>query len=244
MIKNKKLGIYLTAGFPTLDSLPQQINQLEEFPIDFIEVGLPFSDPLADGPTIQATSQRALQNGMNTALVFEQLRAVRTAKDLYIMTYFQLVHSFGVERFLDACLSVGVKQLILPDLPLEIYERDYAALFHSIKIGICFMANGDTPTPILEKLNDNPQSAFLYYLTHSSITGNKSWSAESAEKLESLRRSITSLPIYSGFGIHNRPTLEAALSQFDGAIIGSAYLNALADKREMGFLKSIFSELA
>ncbi|PKP15114.1 MAG: tryptophan synthase subunit alpha, partial [Bacteroidetes bacterium HGW-Bacteroidetes-23] len=127
----KILSIYFTAGYPNLDDTTKIISELEKSGVDMIEIGLPFSDPLADGPTIQASSTQALKNGMTTELLFEQLTNIRKSVQipLIIMGYFNPMMQFGVENFCQKCQEVGIDGLIIPDLPMEIYESDYKELF-------------------------------------------------------------------------------------------------------------------
>jgi tryptophan synthase alpha chain len=150
--KSKQLSIFLTAGFPFIDSLTGQLEELESYQIDFIEVGIPFSDPLADGPIIQNTSQVALKNGMNLDLIFKQLAKRSTKIPLVLMGYINPIISFGLEKFLKICKRVNISAVIIPDMSLEIYDRFYSVYFEKNNVSPCFLITLKTPKDRIRKM--------------------------------------------------------------------------------------------
>ena len=142
--KTKQLSVFTTAGYPKLDSLKGQINTFEKYNIDFIEVGIPFSDPIADGPVIQNTSSIAIKNGMNLNIIFKQLKEIRTSIPIVLMGYLNPVMNFGIENFLKQCAECNIASVILPDLSLEIYQRDYQLLFEEYNLSPVFLITPKT----------------------------------------------------------------------------------------------------
>ncbi|MCY1483613.1 Tryptophan synthase alpha chain [compost metagenome] len=228
--EDKKLvSIYFTAGFPNLDDTKVIIENLEKSGVDMIEIGLPFSDPLADGPTIQASSTKALKNGMTTQLLFEQLQNIRqTVKiPLLIMGYFNPILQFGVENFCEKCQETGIDGLIIPDLPLEVYLSDYKFIFEKYQLAPIFLI---TPQTSIERIRqiDEASDAFIYMVSSSSVTGSRTAFDEKQlayfEKIASLKLKN---PQIIGFGISNRTTFKQATQFQKGAIIGSHFVNHL-----------------
>ena len=157
--KSKQLSIFLTAGYPFIDSLKGQLQVLESYQIDFIEVGIPFSDPLADGPIIQNTSQVALQNGMNLDLIFKQLAKRSTKIPLVLMGYINPIISFGLEKFLKICKRVNISAVIIPDMSLEIYDRFYSVYFEKNSVSPCFLITLKTPKDRIRKMCERSKTA-------------------------------------------------------------------------------------
>ncbi len=243
--ENKKLlSIYFTAGYPKLDDTVEILQQLEKSGVDMVEIGLPFSDPLADGPTIQASSQAALQNGITTALLFEQLQDIRKSVSipLIIMGYFNPILQFGIENFCKKCAEVGIDGLILPDLPLAEYEEHYASTFKKYGLINIFLITPQTSDARIRKI-DTASEGFIYMVSSASVTGN---SAGFGPDQESYFKRIASLslknPQIVGFGIYNSQTFQQATRFAQGAIIGSAFIKMLTDKGKggiSGFIGSI-----
>lgn len=238
------LSIYFTAGYPDLkDTLPV-LRELQDNGVDMIEIGLPFSDPLADGPTIQESSMAALKNGMTTKLLFEQLREVRTEihLPLILMGYFNPVLQYGVESFCKACHEVGIDGLILPDLPLEIYEKDYRTIFEKYGLKMVFLITPQTSEARIKTI-DSTSDAFIYMVSSASTTGAREGFDPAAE---TYFKRISDLklknPQIVGFGISNAQTFGQATKHAKGAIIGSAFIKALSEHGIGGipnFIKSI-----
>lgn len=228
--ENKKLvSIYFTAGFPNLNDTKNIIEDLEKSGVDMIEIGLPFSDPLADGPTIQASSTKSLQNGMTSELLFSQLKNIRESVKipLLIMGYFNPMLQFGVENFCRNCEEIGIDGLIIPDLPLEIYLTEYQPIFEKYNLANIFLVTPQTSEKRILEIDKNSNS-FIYLVSSASVTGSTNGFGEK-EMAYFKRISDMNLknPQIVGFGINNRTTLEQATKFQNGAIIGSHFVNFL-----------------
>jgi len=229
---NKKLlSIYFTAGYPKLEDTVPVIQQLEESGVDLIEIGLPFSDPLADGPTIQQSSTQALNNGMSTDVLFDQLKDVREniTIPLVIMGYFNPVLQYGVEAFLQQCKKIGIDALILPDLPFDVFESEYKYLFNKYDIEFIFLVTPQTKKERIHEI-DKASNSFIYMVSSASTTGSKSnFSEEQKAYFKTGETLQLKNPTLVGFGIHNNETFIQATENNQGAIIGSAFIKFLKD---------------
>ena len=226
--KKNLLSIYFSAGFPELESTTKIISSLSNSGVDFIEVGIPFSDPLADGPTIQKSSSIALENGMNLKLLFEQLYTIKESnqKPLIMMGYWNSVLQFGVENFLKACVKANISGAILPDLPLEIYERKYQTLFESYNIPMVFLITPQTSEERIRKI-DKLSKAFIYAVSSSSTTGNKTGIEGAKNYLIRIKGYGLTNPIITGFNIKNKEDYQFACQFTQGVVIGSAFIKAI-----------------
>lgn len=233
--ENKKiLSIYFTAGFPQLNDTTSIIKSLENSGVDMIEIGLPFSDPLADGPTIQASSTQALKNGMTTDLLFTQLKNIRENVNipLLIMGYFNQIFQYGVEEFCKKCQETGIDGLIIPDLPLEVYQDEYQTIFESYGLINVFLITPQTPTERIKKI-DKVSKGFIYMVSSASVTGGKNdFSDEQLKYFERINNLQLMTPQIVGFGISNKKTFKQATSHAHGAIIGSAFIKFLKNKKD------------
>lgn len=229
--KNKNiLSIYFTSGFPTLDDTTQVIKGLSESGVDFIEVGLPYSDPLADGPTIQDSSQVALKNGINLDIIFEQLLTIKESNPtpLIVMGYLNQMLKYGEERFCEKLVACGVDTVILPDLPMIEYENHYKALFDSYGINNVFLITPQTSEARIRKI-DGYTKSFIYMVASSSITGAKGDISQSQiDYFERIKAMNLQSNLIIGFGISDRNTFSKACEYGNGAIIGSAFIKFLA----------------
>ena len=242
--KKKILSIYFTAGFPNLDDTPKIIENLQNSGVDIIEIGLPFSDPLADGPTIQESSTAALKNGMNTSLLFKQIKNIRSkiSIPLIIMGYFNPILQYGVEKFcLDSKIS-GIDGLIIPDLPIDIYTSSYKNIFESQNLYNIFLITPQTSIDRILKI-DKISKGFIYMVSDSSITGAKNIIDDSQkEYFLRIKKMKLNNPTIVGFGISNSETFKLATNYSDGAIIGSAFISHIKEKgikKISSFIKSI-----
>lgn len=231
--ENKKLlSIYFTAGYPNLYDTVTIIQELEKNGVDLIEIGLPFSDPLADGPTIQASSTQALKNGMTTNLLFEQLKDIRQSVSipLIIMGYFNPVLQYGVEAFCKKCQEIGIDGLILPDLPVDVYAEQYKDIFEAHGLINVFLITPQTSDERIRYI-DSVSNGFIYMVSSASTTGAKSGFGE--EQMQYFERigkmNLKNLQIV-GFGISNNQTFTQATKYAKGAIIGSAFIKHLSKK--------------
>ena len=226
---SNNLSIYFTAGFPELYDTTKVIQELSNAKVDFIEVGLPYSDPLADGPTIQKSSQKALQNGINLDIVFDQLLQIkRTNKTpLVLMGYLNQLLKYGEEKFCQKVVDCGIDTLILPDLPMVEYENHYQSLFDSYGINNVFLITPQTTDERILKI-DSYTKSFIYMVASSAITGAK---GEISEEQIAYFKRIKSMNLKSkliiGFGISDHQTFSKACEFAHGAIIGSAFIENL-----------------
>lgn len=230
LAKNKKLiSIYFTAGFPNLDDTVPIIKALEKSGVDMIEIGMPFSDPLADGPTIQDSSTQALKNGMHTQKLFDQIKSIRNEVSipLIIMGYFNPIFQYGVEAFCKSCKKVGIDGLIIPDLPVDVYHKNYKSIFESYGLKNILLITPQTPESRVKYI-DEVSDGFIYMVSSASTTGAKS---EFGDTQENYFKRINDLklknPQIVGFGISNYDTFNAATTYAKGAIIGSAFIKYL-----------------
>ncbi len=230
MQENKKLlSIYFTAGYPALEDTVQIIEDLEKNGVDMIEIGLPFSDPLADGPTIQESSTAALKNGMTTAILFEQLKNIRKTVSipLIVMGYFNPMLQYGVEAFCKKCQEIGIDGLIMPDLPLDVYETDYKAIFEKYGLINIFLITPQTSDERIHQI-DEASDGFIYMVSSASVTGSKSgFGSEQETYFERIANMNLKNPQIVGFGIKDAETFDQATKTSKGAIIGSAFIKHL-----------------
>lgn len=225
----KVLSFYFTAGFPALNDTVAIIHELENSGADMIEIGLPFSDPLADGPTIQASSTQALNNGMNANLLFEQLRGIRESVTipLLIMGYFNPILQFGVEAFCRQCAAVGIDGLIIPDLPLEIYVSDYKTTFEKYGLSNVFLITPQTDDARIRYI-DSVSDGFIYVVSSTAVTGNsEAFGATEQQYFKRIADMNLKNPQIVGFGINNKATFDQATAFAKGGIIGSALIKNL-----------------
>ena len=222
------LNIYCTAGFPHLNSTVEVLGALQENGADLIEIGMPYSDPLADGEVIQHSSAIALQNGMTLQLLFEQLSDIRTSIHLPIvlMGYMNPIMQFGIEKFCAKAKEVGVDGLILPDLPMYEFETIYKPLFEAHDLKFIFMVTPETAEERVRKI-DTLCSGFLYAVSSSSTTGKNKAIEGQEGYFKKLQEMTLSNPVLVGFGIKDKSTFTSACKFTNGAIIGSAYIKAL-----------------
>ena len=231
--QNNILNIYFTAGYPNLQDTAPIIDALTNEGVDLIEIGMPYSDPLADGVTIQQSSQVALANGMNLNLLFEQIgeaRAKNPTVPLVLMGYFNQVMQYGERRFLENCQRAGVDGLILPDLPLDAYENLFEALLKEYGLKISFLITPQTPEERIRKI-DTLTTGFVYVVSSYAITGSQSGiSEEQIGYFQRIEAMNLKNPRLIGFGISDKTTFQIACQHAQGAIIGSAYIRALGKK--------------
>ncbi|MEP2687636.1 tryptophan synthase subunit alpha [Maribacter dokdonensis] len=225
----KLLSIYFTAGYPSLNNTAKIIEDLENNGIDMIEIGLPFSDPLADGPTIQESSTAALKNGMTTEILFSQLKDIRKTVSipLIIMGYFNPMLQYGVEAFCKKCQEIGIDGLILPDLPLDVYQEEYQEIFKKHGLLNVFLITPQTSDDRIHQI-DNASNGFIYMVSSASVTGSKSGFGQEQESyFERIAKMNLKNPQIVGFGIKDEETFKQATKTAKGAIIGSAFIKHL-----------------
>lgn len=244
---SKVLNVYFTAGHPSLESIPSIIDGLQEGGADLVELGMPYSDPLADGLTIQQSSAKALANGMRLDYLFNQVKIATDNNNIpvILMGYYNQILQFGMERFLDRAAEAGVSGMIIPDLPMYEYREMYQSAFVDRNLGISFLISPMTSEErILEA--GNLSSAFLYMVSQSSITGKTN---EISQEQKDYFRRVANLgmdiPALIGFGIHDKHTFDTACAYAHGAIVGSSFIRALEKDSSrtaiIQFVKSIIS---
>ena len=232
--QEKILSIYCTAGFPQLDSTLKVMQALQENGADLIELGMPYSDPLADGPIIQESNTIALHNGMNLSLLFDQLRDMR--KDIHIpvilMGYMNPVMQYGFEKFCSDAAAVGVDGLILPDLPDHAYETKYGEIMRRHGLDFIFLVTPETSEARIRKL-DSLSSGFLYAVASSATTGSENNMSLVNAYLRRLSAMKLSNPLMVGFGISSGAHFAAVCQDVRGAIVGSAYIRTLLNNSDV-----------
>jgi len=242
---NRVLNVYCTAGYPKLNSTLEVMNALQENSADLIELGMPYSDPLADGPVIQHSGSIALANGMTIHELFHQLKDFRKkiSVPVILMGYMNPVLQYGFEQFCSDAASVGIDGLILPDLPEYEFETEYGAIIKKYGLDFIFLVTPETSDERIKKL-DNLSTGFLYAVSSSSTTGSDKNMTDVDAYLQKLQSMQLKNPLLVGFGIKDKQTFDAACAHANGAIIGSAYIKALegssdVTKTTREFLKSI-----
>lgn len=241
------LSIFFTAGFPNLNDTKTILESLEKSGVDLVEIGMPYSDPVADGETIQMSNKVALDNGMSLNLLFEQLANIRktVSMPLILMGYLNPVEQFGVERFCQKAVEVGIDGLILPDLPIDLYIEQYKPMFDKYNLSNILLITPQTAEERIRMIDENTDG-FIYMVSDNSITGKTS-DGVSDNRLAYFNR-IQNMNLKNstvmGFGIHDKATFETACEFSKGAIIGSAFIRLLngsdnLEKDIEGFVKSI-----
>ena len=234
--KERVLSVYFTAGYPELEDTVPVIQELVKNGVDLIEIGMPFSDPVADGPVIQHSSLISLQNGMSVRKLFEQLKDIRQTVDipLILMGYINPVLQYGVEAFCQKCNEIGIDGLIIPDLPLDVYNEEFKVVFEANNLHNIFLITPQTSEERLRVI-DEVSSGFIYMVSSNSTTGAKS-SVSDFQKgyFERVNSAGLKNPRMIGFGISNAETFENACQYASGAIIGSAFVKALEGTETIG----------
>jgi tryptophan synthase alpha chain len=241
------LNVYCTAGYPKLDSTLEVIQYLQQYGADMVELGMPYSDPLADGPVIQSSGGKALENGMTIATLFEQLKALRdlqasaTLTDLpvILMGYMNPVLQYGFEKFCATAAAVGIDGLILPDLPQYEFETEYGAIIKKYGLDFIFLVTPETSEERIRKL-DELSTGFLYAVSSSSTTGKDKNMADQSLYFKKLQDMQLKNPVLIGFGIRDKETFSTACHFANGAIIGTAYIKALEAETDIAMATKNF----
>jgi len=228
----KLLSIYFSAGHPNLEDTVPILKKLQAAGVDMVEIGLPFSDPLADGPTIQESSTKALGNGMTTEKLFSQLENIREHIDipLVLMGYFNPMMQYGIEKFCQRCEAIGIDGLIIPDLPVDVYHEEYKTLFDAHGLYNMFLITPQTPEERIRYI-DEVSNGFIYMVSSASVTGAKNTFGQTqTDYFDRIAKMGLSTPTVVGFGISNAETYTAATTHSKGAIIGSAFIQFLENE--------------
>jgi tryptophan synthase alpha chain len=245
--KKNVLNVYCTAGYPHLNSTLEVLTALQQNGADLIEIGMPYSDPLADGPVIQHSNMVALENGMSIPTLFEQLQTARETihVPIILMGYMNPILQYGLEKFCAAAEAAGVDGIILPDLPMYEFETTYQQLFEKHHLKFIFLVTPETGEERIRKI-DQLSSGFLYAVSSSSTTGNNKVITDQSAYFKKLQDMQLKNPILVGFGIKDKATFQSATAYTNGAIIGSAYIKALENTHNIytttkEFLNSILA---
>ena len=241
----KKLNIYFTAGIPTLEDTAEIMKTIQNSGADMMEIGMPYSDPVADGPVIQGAHELALKNGMTIAKLFSQLKSVKDEIKIpvILMGYINPVLSFGFEKFCEECANSGVSGLIIPDLPPIEFERNYQPILEKYGLNFTFLVTPETSEERIQYL-DSLSSGFLYAVSSSSTTGNENKEVKNDEYLNKLASIKLKNPVMIGFGIKNKTDFEQVTEKAQGGIIGTAFVKILLENKDWkekaeAFIKSI-----
>lgn len=229
----KKLNIYFTAGIPQLEDTADIIRLIQDSGADMIEIGMPYSDPVADGPVIQKAHELALQNGMTIEKLFSQLKTIKDeiTVPIILMGYINPVLSFGFEKFCTECAESGVSGLILPDLPPIEFEKNYQQILKKHNLNFTFLITPETSDERIQYL-DSLSSGFLYAVSSSSTTGNDNTVVKNEHYLSRVASLPLKNPVMIGFGIKSKEDFENVTEKADGGIIGTAFVNILLQDKD------------
>lgn len=229
----KKLNIYFTAGIPQLEDTADIIRLIQDSGADMIEIGMPYSDPVADGPVIQKAHELALQNGMTIEKLFSQLKTIKDKikVPIILMGYINPVLSFGFEKFCTECTESGVSGLILPDLPPIEFEKNYQQILKKHNLNFTFLITPETSDERIQYL-DSLSSGFLYAVSSSSTTGNDNAVVKNENYLSRVASLPLKNPVMIGFGIKSKEDFENVTEKADGGIIGTAFVNILLQDKD------------
>ncbi len=257
------LNVYCTAGYPQLNSTVEVIRALQNAGADIIELGMPYSDPLADGPVIQASGAKALQNGMTISKLFDQLKDFRTSSvgsvanatqrsvvnpplgdggiPVILMGYFNPLLQYGFEKFCEKAVEVGIDGLIIPDLPKYEFEQEYKPIIEKYGLDFIFLVTPETSEERIKKL-DGLSSGFLYAVSSSSLTGSNKDFSQVELYLQRLQGMDLKNPVMVGFGIKDKTSFDSACKYASGAVIGTAYIKALENTKNIEETTKAFLE--
>ena len=232
--KNNILSVYFTAGFPQLEDTVPIIKELTTNNIDLIEVGIPFSDPMADGVVIQQSSHKALQNGMSIKKLFSQLSTIRQEVEtpLVMMGYLNPIMQYGFENFCSDCQRVGIDGLIVPDLPMDDFLTEYKAITEKYNIEFIFLITPETSEERIRTIDENT-NGFIYMVSSAATTGEQKSFADKRAYFDRINNMSLKNPRLIGFGISNKETLDIVFEHASGAIIGSAFIKALEETKDV-----------
>lgn len=230
--KKQILSLYFTAGYPDLNDSMQIIEALDKSGADMIEIGMPFSDPVADGPVIQESSKKALSNGMNLKLLFKELKILRTKTEMpvILMGYINPVFRMGIESFLDKCREVGIDGLILPDLPPQEYKQHYKSMFNDYGINNILLITPQSSNTRIREI-DALSQGFIYVVSNYATTGGQAeFGRRQLDYFQRIRNLNLKNPLMIGFGISDKQRFETVCEYAAGGIIGTSFINALSVK--------------
>ncbi len=237
----KQLSIFFTAGFPKINSTIENILLCQRENVDFVEIGIPFSDPLADGPVIQGSSDIAIANGMNIDLLFEQIENNREKINipLVLMGYFNPVYKYGIQKFMQRADELNIKGIIIPDLPFELYTGKFLKDFEKFKTPLVQIITPETESKKIEAICNKSENSFIYLVRSSATTGSQQNFINNDNLIENVVKECQNIPVMIGFGIKSMNDVLKAQSQASGAIIGTEFIRQLNNGTELEFLRSL-----
>lgn len=242
-IKQKQqLGIFITAGYPELESTEEQLRSIQDAGADFIEVGMPFSDPMADGPAIQKSSMIALKNGMNLKIMFSQLMSAKNDIDIPIvlMGYFNPVLNYGIENFFKDAEKSGVSGIIIPDLSPEIHQHYFAKLTDQFNIPLIHLITPETSNERILKIAELSKNGFIYLVSSNATTGAEQDFELRKRRYKQIKNMCSPTPVFIGFGLKSKADIDILDHETcDGHIIGSAYIQKIENGQGEQFLKEL-----
>ncbi len=229
------LSVYFTAGFPQLEDTVPVLKALQANGVDLVEIGIPFSDPMADGPVIQQSSHEALQNGMSIRKLFSQLTDIRREIQipLVMMGYLNPVMQFGFENFCRECSRVGVDGMIIPDLPMSDYLAEYKLIAESFNLKFIFLITPETSEGRIREIDEHT-NGFIYMVSSAAVTGTQQSFDSRIAYFNRINAMGLKNPRLIGFGVSNKATLEMVNQHASGAIIGSAFIKTLGEQHQIG----------
>ncbi len=232
--KENILSVYFTAGFPKPNDTVPILESLQKYGVDMAEIGIPFSDPLADGPVIQNSSQIALKNGMNLKKLFSQLANIRASVHipLVMMGYLNPIMQFGFENFCSECKKVGVDGLIIPDLPMDVYLSEYREIVEKNGLDFIFLITPETSEERIHQIDEHTHG-FIYMVSSAGVTGTQNSFDHHIDYFNRINSMHLKNPRLIGFGISNKLTRETASRYSSGVIIGSAFIKALQESSDV-----------
>lgn len=238
--KKNILSLYFTGGFPNLFDSLSILKSLDETKVDMIEIGFPYSDPLADGPVIQKSSGKAIENGMTLNFLFDQLQSLRniTQKPIILMGYLNVVLQFGEAAFIEKCHEVGVDGIIIPDMPLHYYISNFKDLCQKNEVLNILLITPETSENRIREI-DSISDGFIYLVSSNSITGSDSKLNFQTDYYQRIQNMQLKNPHLIGFGVHNKETFDTVSKYSSGAIIGSAFIKHL---KELGTSKETIDQ--
>ena len=242
--KHNVLSIYYTAGFPNLEDTIPIAQSLEDAGVDMLEIGFPYSDPVADGPVLQESSKLALENGMSLQKLFDQLKTLRPQITIpvLLMGYVNPVLQYGVERFCASCAAAGVDGCIIPDLPLKEYQQHYQAIFEKHGLSNIFLVTPNTAAERIREI-DRISNGFVYLLSSAATTGKALQVSENTNAYFSRIKGMKlKNPLVVGFGIGDKPTFRAACNFANGAIVGTAFVKTIKEGFTMKGVKEFIEK--
>ena len=241
------LSLYFTAGYPNLNDTNEILSSVENYGADLVEIGIPFSDPVADGPVIQFSNSASIENGMTLKILFDQLRESKLSSKIpkILMGYFNPIFKYGVDDFCKSCNDVGIDGVIIPDLPLAEFEEKYQKKFKDNGIHFIFLVSPQTSLERLRQI-DKLSNSFVYAVSTNSTTGGELNFESQKEYFQRLKNELTN-PFLIGFGVKDRKSFQSASKYANGAIVGSAFIKALSENGELkskikNFIKQIKNE--